>query len=242
MTVGAKLVLLDSYLGNMSSTFNTMPIDVKNRINVSRSQVQTMSNAVPQALTSFYDNFGRNIQTVASTARNIGNLVDSPTQTLCGAVSLIAAGDFLNELEGKILSILDQAQDILLQYGIDPVGAIQRIHKELDAMVDSLSAAIGLTQILQEVDGIVDQAQAALLQVAQALGITQLPEVLAMASCLVHAASYTTNQATLLAAQVANLSLPPNNVRAAVVQATGIDNVMNTFTSGIKAKLGSINI
>lgn len=219
----------------LESRVTSLPDNVRGDVLGAVTSIRGMSTSLPSQMTGFYDNFTSNIKAISSTAKAVGSLGANPTGDVCGVLSMLGTGDFLNGVEAKVQGLLDAIES----------GASDLEDRARD-LLRSVDKAVGISETLNDIQDYVNDATGALQDLADSVSIGGLKDVLATARCLANAAQFTTNHATLLAAQVSqmganlNAGQVTNMLKQQSLARTGIAGKASSLKSKLTGALDSI--
>lgn len=190
-----KLNAAGTKMNSLESQLSSLPLGVRSDVQAGINNYRGMATSLPSSMTNMYDNFTGNIKAISQTAKAVGSLGADPTGDVCGVLNILGSGEFLDNMGAKLDSLLSAIEN----------GASD-LEDRARGMLSDLDKAIGLSDTLNDIEDYVNDAKNALEDLGETLGIGALGDILKTARCLQHAAAFTANQSTLLAAQVANLS------------------------------------
>jgi len=229
MTLATKLHDIQSKLDQAIASGTNLAPGTKADLLTAKIRVAGMATSVPQQLASFYGGFMQHVSTVNAMAKSLGTLTDNPTHSICGVIAFTASGDFLNGLTTAVDALLAK-----IKSGVLAVGS------ELSAALSALDKAVVFTAALHEIDTFLGQTRDALKDFAAAVGASGVKDLVNLTSCLVHAATFTTERATLLAHEVTSLRLNAKQAANLSFSHTGIKDISENFMAGMAARLHSM--
>jgi hypothetical protein len=219
-----RLTALDSEFAGIAALTSKFSVGQLAAVAGIRVQLAAVHIALPAKLTTFYNGFSQTLQTVKATTKAIGTLVDDPAASMCGAVSLLSAGDFLAKTEAAVSA---------LQAATSP----SAIAAALATLVSEAGTATGFTSVIDDISGYATAAGSALKDYAAVIGAAGISDIAHYAACLVHAADFTVVHSTLLASQVASGVTTLKAAGQSSLASSGITAAASTFTTSLNAKI-----
>lgn len=230
MTLAARFSALNSKFIAAQAAVSGFPAGVQDDVALAKAQTLAMATAVPAALTAFYNQFSNTLQMVNATVKSIGDLQDSPANTICGVVAFTATGDFLQKLEERVQGLLDR----IAAFG-------SNLGTALTDLMATVATTVGFSTALADIQSYVNTAKAALQDFAETVGISHLKNITELASCLASAAEFTAVRATLVAQQIASLNISPAQAAQMSLTHTNIKSVSQTFMQNMQQRLAALS-